>query len=216
MNIGLTGGIGCGKSTAGSMFEQLGWQLVDADKLVRALLETDPAIHAALLSHFGPEALLPAEAIEAQGAEAAAPAVVSAHRANRAWLAQRIFADPQEREWLEQLLHPLVREQWESRLEAAGESPIVIEIPLLFEKNLEKHFDLTVCVEAGSHVQLARLQARGMSPADAQARIASQMPLAEKVARADKVLSNDGSTDFLHAQVRHLSDKLLADRAGAR
>lgn len=200
MKLGLTGGIGCGKSTVGTLLQQQGWLRIDSDALVRELLDHDTAVQQALRAQFGPEVLLPAPAQAPQGG----------FTANRALIAGRIFNDPQERLWLEALLHPRVRELWQARAAAAGSTPVVIEIPLLFEKNLEKHFDLAVCVEADRHVQLARLQSRGMSPADAEARIASQMPLAEKIARADKVLSNNGTEDFLRTQVQRLNHELPA------
>lgn len=259
MKLGLTGGIGCGKSTVGIFLQQAGWLRIDSDQIVRELLDTDATVQQALLEYFGPEALLsaatppqktpphplqppataaqlplkaaqPSRIVSApnpplQTAEAAAqtsastasapppaPAAIppAAMVANRALIARRIFAHPHERTWLEALLHPRVRTRWETLVTTAGASPVVVEIPLLFEKSLEKHFDLTVCVEADHHVQLARLQSRGMSLADAEARIASQMPLAEKIARADRVLSNNGTEDFLRTQVLRLHNEWLA------
>lgn len=215
MKIGLTGGIGCGKSTAGTILQQLGWRRIDTDALVRDLLDNDLQVQQALCAHFGAEALLPRAKTTpagppAQSVEAGAPPLQARHLANRPFLAARIFSNPQERLWLESLLHPLVRQRWEAMVATAGQSPVVVEIPLLFEKNLEKHFDLTVCVEADHHVQLTRLQSRTMSPAAAEARIASQMPLAEKINRADKVLSNNGTEVFFRAQVLHLHHELLA------
>lgn len=242
MKLGLTGGIGCGKSTVGTLLQRLGWRRIDADALVRELLDTDPHVQQALLEHFGPEALLPAAAQDGPAPSAAdaahaatalgdpthsnpfaakgiadqrppaggAAPIPVARNANRNFIAGRIFANPQERLWLEALLHPRVRQRWETLAAQAGDLPVLIEIPLLFEKSLEKHFDLTVCVEADHHVQLARLQSRGMSLADAEARIASQMPLAEKIARADRVLSNNGTEDFLRTQVLRLHNEWLA------
>ena len=184
--LGLTGGIGSGKSTVRNLFEAAGWQTLDADSIVRDLLNKDPEVQAALRKQLGDAAILP------DGT------------ANRPWIGQRVFKDPTQLTWLEQLLHPRVRHVWQSALEQVPEQPWLVEIPLLFEKKLESSFDLTVAVIVGEGTQLQRLAHRGIEELEARRRIRLQLPSHEKQKRADFVLSNDGTPEFLHQQVHSL------------
>lgn len=189
MKLGLTGGIGCGKSTAAKMLEANGWRRLDSDALVGELFAGDGAVRAALAGRWG-EAVLTPEGVD------------------RARIAQTVFADEAELRWLEGLLHPRVRERWQGALAADPEALWVVEIPLLFEKNLEKHFDFTVCVSVSEAVQQERLAARGLAPEQVRARIARQLPLAEKRHRADFVLSNTGTLAYLQSQIDALHARL--------
>ena len=188
MVIGLTGGIGCGKTAAAACFAGHGFHVVDADALAREVLAS-PGCVAQLQARWGRGCLR----------EDGAP--------DRAWIAAKVFAEPAELAFLEALTHPEV-----ARLRAAAVADRtrhhVVEIPLLFEKNLAAEFDHVVCVSCSDSVRLRRLEARGLPAVQALARINSQMPLAEKVKRSDAVLFNDGERDFLEAQVAALIRRL--------
>ncbi len=191
MRIGLTGGMGCGKTAAVRVFSELGFSTAETDVLVRNLLDADPEVIAALRERFGP-------AIAPEGGPV-----------DRKALAATVFADAAALAWLEALLHPRVRAAWTALVDAKPQRVWVVEIPLLFEKNLEKHFDFSVCVTASPAVQLARLAGRGFRADEAKARIDRQMRLSEKVDRADFVITNDGSLAFLRRQIGLLAQKLL-------
>ena len=190
MKIGLTGGIACGKSVVLEMFKEAGWHTLSADALVHELLDHDPEVIEAVISKFG---------IEVKASDASL---------NKKAIAKVVFADSQQREWLEGLLHPLVRKRWTSALDEEPDKNWVVEIPLLFEKKLEKDFDLVVCLSSSRENQLERLQSRGMNEADAEARIASQAPQAEKIEKSDFVLTNTGSLNFLRKQFQILIESL--------
>ncbi|MBC2593196.1 dephospho-CoA kinase [Ruficoccus amylovorans] len=190
MKIGLTGGIGCGKSTAGGFFEERGFRRVDCDQVVRDLLESDEPVLTALRERFGEHVIRP------EGG------------ADRAAIASVVFHDAEALEWLERLLHPRVEEVWRGLIREDRAADWCVEIPLLFEKNLEKHFDFTVCLLSSEAIQLDRLAAKGLSREQARARIQRQLPLEQKIVRADFVLLNDGSLDFLRQQVFQLIDQL--------
>ena len=190
MKIGLTGGIACGKSVVLEMFKEAGWHTLSADALVHELLDHDPEVIEAVISKFG---------VEVKASDASL---------NKKAIAKVVFADSQQREWLEGLLHPLVRKRWTSALDEEQDKNWVVEIPLLFEKKLEKDFDLVVCLSSSRENQLERLQSRGMNEADAEARIASQAPLAEKIEKSDFVLTNTGSLNFLRKQFQILIESL--------
>jgi dephospho-CoA kinase len=190
MILGLTGGMGCGKTTAAQMFEQRGFYRIDSDGLVRAEILTDATVAAAIGGRFGPEVLAADGQVE------------------RGRLAEIVFGDEAALSWLETLTHPRLFELWRARLGAAPAAHWVIEAPLLFEKQLENWFDFTLCVTSHVEVQLARLEQRGLPRALAQQRISKQLPLARKIDLADFVLLYDGSTDFLHRQITRLVSTL--------
>ncbi len=190
MKLGLTGGIGCGKSTAARIFEERGFRRVDCDQIVRDLLDGDETVHTALRERFGDRVLLPGGG------------------ADRTAIASVVFHDAEALKWLEGLLHPRVSEVWQGRMNTEPGADWCVEIPLLFEKNLEKHFDFTVCLFSSEAIQLNRLAAKGLSPEQARARIQRQLPLEQKITRADFVLLNDGTQDFLRQQVFQLIDEL--------
>jgi dephospho-CoA kinase len=181
--LGLSGGMGCGKSTATRMFAKLGFRVVDCDRIVRDEILPSPEIVAAVAARFGPTVV---------GVDG---------RLDRSAVAARVFSDDGERLWLEALLHPRIRASWRQALAGDPTAKWVVEVPLLFEKGLENWFDSTICVATSSALQVSRLHARGV-PADlAAVRIAKQLPLPRKIAAADFVLLNDGSLDFLKEQV---------------
>lgn len=182
--IGLTGGIASGKSTVGRLLEAQGLPVLDADVYAREELAAGSAGARAVLEHYGERVL------------GAAPGAI-----DRAALGRIVFADPAERRWLEQLVHPMVRNRFEAELERLAEAPVVVLIiPLLFEARLEQLCSEVWLVDCDAEQQLQRMMARnGLSEAEARARIAAQWPLERKRALADVVLDNRGSPQALEA-----------------
>jgi dephospho-CoA kinase len=192
MILGVTGGIGCGKTTAVAVFEREGFRRLDSDELVRTQVLTLHEVIEALKSRYG------GDVVRSDGT------------VNRAHLAARVFADEVELRWLEDLTHPIVFGLWRAAFREAPAVDWVVEVPLLFEKQLEIWFDFTVCVASAPRQQLARLEQRGLSRALAELRISKQLPLAQKIDRADFVLWNDGSPEFLQEQISRLIVSLQA------
>jgi dephospho-CoA kinase len=183
MILGITGGLGCGKSTAVQIFAECGFNPVDSDRLVREYVLLQPAVIEAVRVRFGDQALT------AEGA------------VDRTRVASAIFEDDGARHWLEELTHPLVFAEWRALLATAPTARWIVEVPLLFEKQLENWFDFTICVTCAPALQLTRLEQRGLPRALAAQRISKQLPLARKIELSDIVLLNDGSPDFLHQQI---------------
>ncbi len=194
MILGLTGGIGCGKSTAARIFESHGFRRIDSDALVREVVLAMPEVRAAIRDRFGPEALL------ADGS------------VNRHIVAARVFTDDASRLWLQDLTHPHVLTLWRTALSSDPATDWVVEVPLLFEAGLENWFDFTVCVASAPTQQLARLEQRGLPRALAEQRISKQLPLAHKIELAYLVLWNDGTPEFLTAQIDRLIETLPVAR----
>jgi dephospho-CoA kinase len=190
MTLGITGGMGCGKSTAAALFEAKGFIRVDSDRLVRDEVFKEPDVLAQIAGRFGSDVLL------ADGS------------VNRARLAQQVFADDAALLWLEELTHPRLFALWRERFAKQPAGRWAVEVPLLFEKNLENWFDFTVCVACAPAQQLARLEQRGLQHALAEQRISKQLPLARKIELADFVLWNEGSAQFLQDQVDQLVQAL--------
>lgn len=189
--VGLTGGMGCGKSTAAAMFADRGFRRLDSDQTVRDELLASPAVAAAIRARLGP-ALLAADG-----------------SVRRDKVAEVVFRDAAALAWLEELLHPQLLARWREVFAQNHGTAFIVEVPLLFEKGLENWFDFTVCVTTDSAVQLRRLEQRGIPRELAHQRLAKQLPLARKCELADHVLLNDGTPDFLREQVNALADRLL-------
>lgn len=200
MILGVTGGIACGKSSVVQFFRQLGAAVVSADELAREVVAPGSATLQALVAHFGSGILLADDSLD------------------RAGLAARVFAAPAERAVLEAITHPAIKALADARLQALAYTDvplIVYEAPLLFEAGAQGRVDAVAVVAVDAEQQLQRLMARDrMSVAEAQARIAAQMPLAEKIARADFVIDNSGSEEETAAQVRDLFSRLVATMPG--
>lgn len=197
MILGLTGGFGCGKSTAAKLFAERGFRHLDSDIVVREQVLTREAVLAALRGRFGDGVLLAAGGVD------------------RPALARIVFADDSERHWLEELTHPIYFEILRETFRGSPGADWAVEVPLLFEKSLENWFDLTGCVACDPLSQLARLEQRGLDRALAEQRISKQLPLARKIELSDFVLWNDGSTGFLKSQVDRIVDSLNRAKAGA-
>ena len=189
--VGLTGGIGSGKSTVARMLADRGAVVLDADVLAREAVEPGTAGFDAVLGRFG-------EAVRSTGGSL-----------DRARLAAIVFADDDARRDLEAIVHPQVRSRIAEAVAAHADSDavIVVDSPLLIETGGHGSFPVVVVVTAPDEARVARLAARGMREADVRARMAAQMPLEEKAAHADVLLDNAGSESELEAQV----DRLWAD-----
>ena len=192
MIIGLTGGIGCGKSTAGKIFRKAGAFVVDTDNIVRDLLDKDESVGQSIAEKLGAKAL---------GKDG---------KIDRKYIASCVFEDSELLNWLESLLHPKVHQTWKKLTFNSSASVKIVEIPLLFEKNLEKHFDFTVCIYSSFKNQLARLKARGLSESQVTARMSRQWPLPIKAQASDFVILNDGNEAYLEQQIEHLFLKITA------
>jgi len=188
MVLGITGGLGCGKSTAASFFAERGFRRLDSDAIVREQVLPSAKVREAVRTRFGEEALHPSGEI------------------NRAALGALVFADEAHRLWLEDLTHPGVFDVWRRTMGADPRASWVVEVPLLFEKSLENWFDFTLCVACDPSLQLVRLEQRGLNRALAGQRISTQLPLARKVELSDFVLWNEGSLPFLKSEVDRIVD----------
>lgn len=196
LRIAITGGIASGKSVVGRWLQQQGYSVIDADESVHALLAEDADVHAALNARFGDAVFDAAGTI------------------SRPLLGEQVFANADARHWLEALLHPKVAALRESFFEAhGGEAVVFALIPLLFETGGEASFDESWLIASSPEQQLHRLHTlRGLSLADAQARIDAQWPLDEKRRRATRVFENDASIEGLLATVQTTLETLLNTR----
>jgi dephospho-CoA kinase len=186
--VGLTGGIGAGKSTVARMLADRGAVVIDADDLARAALDPDSLGADRVREEFGPDA------VSADGT------------VDREWLGRRVFDDPDARRRLEAIVHPEVGRLFREAAERYRDSGrvVVYDVPLLVESGLEGMFDLVVVVEAPEEVRLARLAERGVGEDDAKRRIGAQASDADRAAVADVILRNDGDTENLARQVDDL------------
>jgi dephospho-CoA kinase len=177
--IGLTGGIASGKSTVARWLEQQGLPVLDADVYAREALAPGTPGAAAVLERYG-------EMVRAQGSSANGGVI------DRGALGQIVFNAPQEKEWLERLVHPLVRQRFDAELAPLAAQPaVVLVIPLLFEAGLESLCSEIWLVDCEPEQQLERLMQRdGLSQAAAQARINAQWTLERKRELADRVIDN--------------------------
>ena len=199
--IGVTGGIATGKSAFIAALRGLlpRATFFDADQSARELCERDPEVRELIGQAFG------AEIYSAEG------------HLNRARLRTIVFADPGKKQALEQILHPRIRRQWAVQAESRRESTelFLADIPLLYETGGETLCDRVVVVACSQRIQLQRLMARSsLTTSEAEQIIAAQMPLAEKIARADHVVWNNGPRALLAAQAKTLAGFWAAGREG--
>ncbi len=188
MKIALTGAMGCGKSAALDAFRLAGAKVLDADKLAHTALETNPTVIEKIKQLFGDNIY------EANG------------KPNRVNIAKQVFSDSQKLEKLEKIIHPTIKKIWEDK--NLSEDNIVVEVPLLFEKKLEKDFDICVSVLCSEALRLKRLLQRGMNPEEISKRDAFQLSAQEKAKLADIVLFNEGNLDFLNRQAAFILSRL--------
>lgn len=194
LRIGLTGGIGAGKSTVSATFSECGGIVVDGDVISREVVEPGTEGLAALVEAFGSDILLPDGAL------------------NRPALAAVAFSDDEKRKTLNGIVHPLVGKRRQELISAAPDDAVIVEdIPLLVESRMAPMFPLVIIVHADEEVRVARLvEHRGFNKADARARIAAQATVEQRKLVADVWLENHGSPDELERQARALwHDRVL-------
>ncbi|MEU3723754.1 dephospho-CoA kinase [Streptomyces sp. NPDC031705] len=197
LKVGLTGGIGAGKSEVSRLLAQYGAVVVDADRIAREVVEPGTPGLAAVVEAFG-ESVLTADG-----------------RLDRPGLGAVVFADPAKLRTLNAIVHPLVGARSAELERAAGPDAIVVhDVPLLAENGLAPLYDLVVVVDAAPGTQLARLTAlRGMAEEEARARMAAQATREQRLAVATLVIDNDGPLEALEPQVRKVWEELIARAA---
>lgn len=190
MIVGLTGSIATGKSTVAKRLKELGLPIVDADVVARQVVEPGSKTLSAIHKVFGDEALLPDGSM------------------NREGIGRQIFGDKEKRDQLNAIIHPAIRQEMLRQRDAhvaAGEPIVVMDIPLLFESQLQQFVDRILVVGTSEETQIKRLMKRNdFSQADALQRIQSQIPVREKMDQADDVLLNEGSVQELYEKVDDL------------
>ncbi len=189
--VGLTGGIGMGKSAAEQLLRERRIPVIDTDSLARQIVEPGQPALAEIAQVFGKEFI---------GPDA---------RLRRGDLARRIFPDPVARKALEDILHPRIRALWREQVEvwdSEGHPLAFVVIPLLFETRAEAELNATVCVACSSATQRQRLLARGWSPEQMQQRILAQWPIEKKIGASTFLIWSEGSLDIHAAQL----DRILA------
>ncbi|MGW7693989.1 dephospho-CoA kinase [Streptomyces asiaticus] len=198
LNLGLTGGIGAGKSEVSRLLTSLGAVLIDSDRIAREVVEPGTPGLAAVVAEFGPEVLT------ADG------------RLDRPRLGGIVFTDPERLSALNAIIHPLVRDRSAELQAAAAPGAVVVhDVPLLAENKLAPLYDLVMVVDATPETQLDRLvRLRGMAEDEARARMAAQATRAERLAIADVVIDNNGPIEALEPQVRKVWADLV-QRAAA-
>ena len=187
LQIALTGGIACGKSTLAEGLSARGWHVIDTDRIAHQLLQPGEETYKNVVDAFGPSILQSDQSID------------------RKVLGRLVFADPLLRAKLNEITHPAIRSVWQrEREERARTHPthsLAVMIPLLFECELEQMFSAVWCVGASRVTQMNRLQARGLSETEAAQRLVSQMPVAEKMARSTIAFWGEGTPATLLLQL---------------
>lgn len=190
--IGLTGGIGSGKSAAAKIFRELGVAIVDADTLAREVVEPGQPALQDIAAHFGKTIL------------------TSEGELDRAALRTIVFSNSEEKSWLENLLHPLIAELIQQRLNAAGSPYAILESPLLLETEQHKLVQRVLVIDVSKETQLARAVARDGSDAEAiKSIIASQIDRAARIQHADDLVSNEGDFEQLRESIEALHYKYM-------
>jgi len=192
MKVGLTGGIGAGKSTVADMFSKLGAVVIRSDELARQVIEPNTPGFQKVLSRFGNQILQENGSIDRQK------------------LAQIVFNDQNSLKDLEEIIHPLVRNKTNELIESQTQETIVVnEVPLLLEKKMEKMFDFLVVVISSEKNRINRLQKRGISEPEAKKRMSLQVSDEVRKSSADFLITNDGNIDQLEADVAKVWQALL-------
>jgi dephospho-CoA kinase len=193
ITLGLTGGLGMGKSTAAQFLNERGAQILDTDELARQLVQPGQPALAEIQAVFGKNIVAPNGELR------------------RDELARIVFADAAARKKLEAILHPRIQERWLAQIETwrkENRALAVVVIPLLFETRAESYFDKIICVACSAATQRNRLLERGWTPEQIAQRIAAQWPVEQKIARADFVVWTEGALDAHARQIEHIFVKL--------
>jgi len=196
LNVGLTGGIACGKSTVAQMFVDLGAHLIDFDRIAHEVQEPGKPAYKEVVNHFGGDILQTDKKID------------------RIKLGNIVFADKKKLIELNNIVHPLVYQEWHIRLEKIRRKEkhaiVLSDVPLLFEGEMQHLFDLTMLVLIAPEEQLRRLIIRNsVSKEEAEKRLKSQMPIGEKIALADIVIDNEDSIPETEKKVKQVWQELL-------
>ncbi|QKW49330.1 dephospho-CoA kinase [Streptomyces buecherae] len=199
LKLGLTGGIGAGKSEVSRLLASYGAVVIDSDKIAREVVEPGTPGLAAVVAEFGEEIL------DSEG------------RLDRPKLGSIVFADPQRLAALNAIIHPLVRDRSaELESEAGADSIVVHDVPLLTENGLAPLFDLVLVVDASPQTQVDRLvRLRGMTEEEARSRMTAQATREQRKAVADLIVDNDGPLEALEPQVRKVWEQLKERAASA-
>ncbi|MFQ6372488.1 dephospho-CoA kinase [Shewanella sp. YIC-542] len=190
--VGLTGGIGCGKTTIANLFAEQGVAIIDADVIARDVVAPGSPGLAQIVGHFGSHML------NADGT------------LNRRQLREKVFAEPQQRAWLNQLLHPMIRQQLLAQAQAATSPYAIMVVPLLFENGLECLVDHTLVIDIATEAQIRRTIDRDhVSKQQVINIINSQISREQRLAKADDVINNEGDVGSLRTQVLALHNNYL-------
>lgn len=193
MLVGLTGGIGSGKSAAADRFAELGIDVVDADLASRAVVEPGMPALLKITEHFGEQLLLTNGTLD------------------RAKLRSIVFAKVEERKWLQALLHPLISQYLQDQIAESASPYCLLVNPLLLESGQARWCDEIVVVDVSEEVQISRTMARDdNSRRQVEAIVAAQLKRSDRLAQASRTLTNDGDLDYLYRQVDSLHQELLA------
>lgn len=190
--VGLTGGIGSGKTTVANLFAAEGITLVDADIVARDVVAPGSNGLKAIVAHFSSDILTPEGSLD------------------RAKLRQRIFSHDAEREWLNQLLHPMIRQEMQKQVENATSPYVIMVVPLLFENGLDRLVNRTLVVDISPDLQISRTVKRdNVDASQVNNIINSQCSRSEKLARADDIIDNQGEISTLKREVLALHQRYL-------
>jgi dephospho-CoA kinase len=190
--LGVTGGVGSGKSAATDYFATLGINIVDADVIAHQVVSKGSPLLVTIKDHFG-------DAIILENGEL-----------NRVGLREIVFNKPHEKKWLENLLHPVIRKEIRSQLAAASSPYVILSAPLLFENNLQLEVDRTLVIDCDESLQLERASKRDNSNSELIQKIMSQqIDRNTRLARADDVIENNGSLLELKKSVEHYHQQLI-------
>ncbi|GGP41357.1 dephospho-CoA kinase [Shewanella saliphila] len=194
--VGLTGGIASGKTTVANLFAEFGIELVDADVIAREVVDKGSAGLAAIAQHFGNEILL------ADG------------QLDRATLRNQVFDNEAQRLWLNNLLHPMIRQKMLDQVNASTSKYVIMVVPLLFENHLDSLVTTTLVVDISPELQISRtMQRDGVSRQQVEHILASQMSRQQRLDKAEHIIDNQGDINLLRSQVSRLHKLFLQQAA---
>jgi dephospho-CoA kinase len=190
--VGLTGGIASGKTTVANLFAQYGIDLVDADVIAREVVSIGSDGLNAIKQHFGQGILLADNSLD------------------RAALRAQVFNNPEQRLWLNNLLHPMIRRRMLDQVQASTSAYVIMVVPLLFENHLDSLVDTTLVVDIAPELQVSRtMQRDAVSKEQVEHILASQMTREQRLALADNIIDNQGEHEQLRSQVFRLHQQYL-------
>lgn len=190
--LGLTGGIGSGKSAASDYFAKQGVVIVDSDQVARDVVQPGQPAWQAILDRYGNDVLLEDQSL------------------NRAWLRKKVFAEPEERAWLESQTHPRIREATIKQLQEATSAYVILASPLLFESKQSALVTRTLVIDVPEDIQLIRASSRDKNEAEQIRKImAAQISRQERLKHADDIVDNSGSLEALYAKLAPLHQRYL-------